>query len=275
MKRVILFLSIIIIVPIFVIYIIGGGIDERKNKFILNNGNPLAFAHKGIPNSCAENSFEAFNQARHQGFIAIETDLNSTKDHRLIIFHDDSCQRLLKIESAFSDLNYIDIENKFLYQNGRITNNHIVSFDQLLSTFKDSLIIYLDIKKSSKTIADSLINYYKKYDIYNTVLVADASIFFLSYLKYKDPKIKTILEGFDAGKEWVYYIIPKNFKPDYYSSFLTGISHDHIDFLKRNNLLQNRIVYGINYANINKALSYGTQNIVVDFDTTIKKILQF
>ncbi len=61
-------------------------------------------------------------------------------------------------------------------------------------------------------------------------------------------------------------IIPKKFKPDFYSGFLSKVNKKHMKFLKDNKLLSNRIVYGVNHENINQVFELGIQNIIVDYN---------
>lgn len=250
-------------------FIIGGGFGEKQTASLLNEGVPIAFAHRGLANYYVENSMDAFINSKKIGFKAIETDVNCTKDQQLVIFHGESCKNLLGVEANIDAISFDEIKDKELLYNGVKTKNKIISLDQFLRTFKDSLIIYLDIKKVNKSVADNLLGYVNKYDLFNTVLIADANIIFLSYLKFKEPKIKTVLEGFNAGKEWLYYIIPRNFKPDFYSSFLANVDEQHMQFLRKNNLLNNRIVYGVNHDNIAKVYELGIRNIIIDYDSLL------
>ena len=53
------------------------------------NSNFSAFAHRGGANDFVENTLEAFQQSINLGFKYIETDVQATKDNKLVIFHDD------------------------------------------------------------------------------------------------------------------------------------------------------------------------------------------
>ncbi|MBU1720243.1 MAG: glycerophosphodiester phosphodiesterase, partial [Bacteroidetes bacterium] len=208
----------LVVVAAAIFLMLGGGFGERADRFSVNKDAPIVFAHKGLANYYAESSMASIIASVNMGFTAIEVDVTVTKDHRLIVFHDDSGKRLLGIEDDITDLNFEDIQRKALTFNGMKTEERIIPLDEFLSTYGDSLIIYLDIKIARKSVADTLIAYLERYNLYNTTLIADADLMFLSYLKYQEPKAKTILEGFSSGKEWTYSLIPRNFKPDYYST---------------------------------------------------------
>lgn len=71
-----------------------------QNSFLTQT--PIA--HRGLHDANKpENSFAAFQAAIEQGY-AIETDVRISKDHRLIIFHDDSLFRMTGLNQAAENL---------------------------------------------------------------------------------------------------------------------------------------------------------------------------
>ena len=253
------------------ILIIGGGFGPN-NRTLLNDGNALLFAHRGVSEFNVENSTEAFDKAKAFGFNAIETDVNCTKDGELIIFHDDSGNRLLEIDRAIKEMKWAQIKDLQLQYEGRATNNQIVSLEQFLEQQNDSIIVYFDMKVFSKQIADRLLSILDKYNKRKNIIIADSNILYLAYLKMKNPQITVALEGFNKGKEWLYYIIPKKFKADYYSSFLHEVDEDHMLFLHNNDLLNRKIVYGISHENISEVYRLGIYNIIYDYDSATSNL---
>lgn len=254
---------------VILFFTIGGGFGERPVDFVLNEGKPLVFAHKGMENYYLENSLEGYEAAKELGFKSLETDVKRTKDKRLILFHDGICDRLLGIDVWIDDLNYEDIKDtKIIYQNKR-SEHTIPTLETFLIKNKDAKVIYLDIKRSTVSTADTLLYLFEKYDLYEQVLVADERVSFLSYLKFFDPKIKTILEEFNHGSEWKYYWIPKNFKPDFYGSDIQRVDDEYLDFLKSNQLVDRKIVYGVTHKNIEQVYQLGLKHIIIDYHNSL------
>ncbi len=272
MIRTIKYISIGIILIISLIIILGGGLGDRYDYELINQGKPIIFAHRGYVNLNVENSKESFSKSDSIGFNAIETDISCTKDGKLIIFHDKSAKRLLGIDTNINEMKWNDIKQRKLVYNGKQTKNKVLSLDEFLEQTNFSKILYLDIKETSKSIADSLLFILKKNRKKENIIIADENLLFLIYIKMKAPNIKVALEGFNKGKEWIYYIIPVNYKPDYYSSFLSEVNEKHIAFLKKHNLIKNKITYGVDANNINTVLSLGIQNIILDYDNSIGSI---
>ena len=59
----------------------------------LDNTSPIAFAHRGGTSAAPENTLRAFDHAVSIGYRYIETDVHSTRDGKLVAFHDNDLQR--------------------------------------------------------------------------------------------------------------------------------------------------------------------------------------
>lgn len=55
---------------------------------------PLRFAHRGLTQQAPENTLEAFEAAVSYGCEGIEIDVQLTKDHQAVIFHDYNLTRM-------------------------------------------------------------------------------------------------------------------------------------------------------------------------------------
>ena len=261
-------MSVICGVLVVCAYLLGFRFTQNE-LVIINNGDPIVFAHRGIKNYNAENSSESFSSAEGLKFKALEIDISLTKDNVPVLFHDDDGKRLLGVDANINDLDYDLIKDKFLHFEGDKTTNQIISLHQFINEYQKDNIIYVDVKEPSRVLADSILHYIASSGKYKSTLVADANILFLSYLKHKDPKILTILEGFNKGKEWIYFMIPHKFRPDYYASFLDQVDDGHIDFLKKNNMIDRKIVYGVSSDNLQTVIDFGIQNVIIDYDSSM------
>lgn len=243
---------------------------KSKPKAIKNT----IFAHRGLPH-LAENSQEGFSESKALGFTALETDVNFTKDNQLVLFHDKNLKKQLGIDKDINEVFWKDIEQLKIRHKGEVTSNNVIRLEDFLIENYGFNTVYLDFKVTSKSIADSLLSLMEKYEDHEHYLIADANILFLAYLKYRNPKTQTVLEGFNKGKEWTYYLIPERFKPNYWASFYSEIDENHISFLKNKNLLEIKIVYGIDKNNIQDAKLKGLKHLIVDYHPSIKSLFEY
>ena len=233
----------------------------------INHGNSLLFAHKGISVYHPENSTRSFDACKTLGLNAIEADVTQIGDGNLVIFHDNNCNRMLGIDTLVSDVDLGFFQDKLLKSKNPSDSLSVMTIDEFFQRYKYDFFIYLDIKTANYSMADSLIRKFETYNLYERCIIGDANLLFLSYLKIKDERIVTALEGYGSGKENLYSIIPDRVLPDYFSSFLSQIDADFITFLNKKGILKRYIAYGVDKNNMVKAEELGVQNIIMDYDS--------
>jgi len=233
------YLGSILALLILLIYGTGGGIGTPHYDY--PDGDKMQFAHRGCCQNLPRNSMAAFDRAVAQN-LAIETDVRMTKDGKLVLFHDDTTSLKLNLNGSIAQYTYAHLRNNPFIQHGKATSHYLVTLDSLMYRHANTPL-YLDLKTPSKKVADSLVHQLTKLRNEN-YLIADANIVLLAYLKWKNPTIKTVWEGFDAGKEWTYHLIPKKYKPNYLASFRDQVTESHLAWLQDNDLLKAKIVYG-------------------------------
>lgn len=145
-----------------------------------------------------------------------------------------------------------------------------MTVSDLLHAKKESQLFYFDMKVSTTRDADQMAKLIRSNGCAGSVIVSSSNIRFAFYLKRNYPDIITCLEGFNAGKEWTYYLMPPKLRPDFYSGFVQRTNARHISWLKKHGLLSRRIVYGVDSTNLEAALKSGFQNIILDYDSSMQ-----
>lgn len=69
----------------------------------------INYAHRGASQYAPENTFASFYMGWQMGANGIETDVQSTKDGVLVLFHDDDLKRLTGREEKIRDMTYADL----------------------------------------------------------------------------------------------------------------------------------------------------------------------
>jgi glycerophosphoryl diester phosphodiesterase len=245
---------------------VGGGWSPRHDeRFAWDDRSVLLFAHRGVTERTPENSESAFDHAERLGFEGIELDIRKTKDKQLAIFHDRSALRMLGTNAAFGELTLAEIEKRGLLFHGRETTNHVPTLREIFEKYGHTFRFYLDMKNKGFADADLLARLIQDYGLEERTIVASVDPLFVAYMEHRYPRVNTALERFDAAQVWLYRLLPSRWKPDYLSGFARKASRSHVEWLKKNHLLSNRIVYEVNQSNYQQVLEAGIAKAIVDY----------
>jgi len=128
---------------------------------------PLALAHRGFSREGLENSMAAFRAAVELGFRHLETDVHTTADGVLLLFHDESLDRVTDGKGRISELPAATVAR------ARIGGAEpIPLFEELVTAFPE-IRLNLDVKdwNSVATLAAGI----EQYGLHDRVLVASFS----------------------------------------------------------------------------------------------------
>ncbi len=251
-----------------------GGFGRKPSTFTSAGKNEkiLFFAHRGISLYYPENSREGVEGARLHGFRAVELDIRRSADNQNVVFHDENCERLLGVDQEIDSLSVAELKKyPILLYSGKKSGAVVPTVDEFLTSEKENMVFYFDMKFSSFRDADEIVALIKKHACEKSVILTNWDVLFIFYVEARYPEIMTGLEGFDAGKEWTYNLMPKNLKPDFLSGFFSHTTEEHVNWLKKNNLLNSRIVYGVDSTNYESALKFGFKNIIIDYDSAMNR----
>lgn len=113
-----------------------------KNEKIFD----LIIAHRGLhTNEIPENTIGAINNAVLNN-VALEIDVQLTKDNVLVVFHDKNLLRLTNVNKNLKDVTYNEIKNLFI-KNSKET---IPRFEDVLKIIDGKVLLDIEIKYYSK-----------------------------------------------------------------------------------------------------------------------------
>lgn len=243
---------------------IGGGFAKKTNSSRLNAVTLAHFAHRASDAVLPENTAEGVARSLALGYDGVEIDIHATSDGVFVLLHDDSCQRMLGIDGTVDQYTFAELKDLPLRNHTVPTALRIARLDSVLSRYGDSLLFYLDIKVTRRDQADSIARLVERFAQKENVLIASSSIPFLTSLEFHHPELNTVLEGFDKGEEWTWWLFPKNFRPDFVSSFAFEVDEDHAAWLREHGLLANKIVYGVDSQEYARMSGLGITRFIVD-----------
>lgn len=152
---------IIILILLIILFVFPLGKTKRPEEFNIFKGKLIA--HRGVYNNIdiIENSIPAFIKAIENNY-AIETDLQLTKDNKVVVFHDDKLTRICGIDKYVDELTLDEIKKLSLLN----TNETIPTLKEFLSLVDGKVPLCLEIKSHGdniRTCVEStiLLNEYK------------------------------------------------------------------------------------------------------------------
>ena len=131
------------------------------------NGHPVAMAHRGFSVDGLENSMAAFRAAVDLGYRYLETDVHTTVDGVVLLFHDAVLDRVTDRVGRIAELTADEVAKALI--RGQET---VPTFDQLVAAFPDTRF-NLDVKdrNSVRSLAEAV----EKNAVHDRVLIASFS----------------------------------------------------------------------------------------------------
>ena len=149
--------------------------------------NFINYAHRGASEYCPENTLLSFYVGLYMGANGIETDVQLTKDGVLVLFHDETLERVTGEKGRICDYAFRELQN-FNVKNKGLTDK-ILAFEDFLCRFSHrDLTFAIELKGdgTAKPTADLL----RKYDMQCKTIVTSFKFNELENLKSYAPEFK-------------------------------------------------------------------------------------
>jgi len=102
---------------------------------------PLILAHRGVSSDVPENSLAAFALAAEKGADGIELDVQLSADGHLVVFHDQTMERMTGGTGKISDLSLTQI------QEFKLDNGHMIpTLDDVFELLGSSVLYNVELK---------------------------------------------------------------------------------------------------------------------------------
>lgn len=160
--------------------------------------NFINYAHRGASEYTPENTLLAFYTGIYMGANGIETDVQKTKDGVLVLFHDDTLERVTGEKGSIADYTYSELR-KFDVKKEKFSDK-IVSLEDFFGKFAFRNITFaIELKNSGyEKEVEELIS---KYKIIKKCVVTSFRLECLKKIKEINPEITTGYLSFDDDDE--------------------------------------------------------------------------
>lgn len=137
---------------------------------------PLVFGHRGCAAVALENTLDAFRRARSDGVEAIELDIQLGRDGEVLVFHDQTLQRLGSIDRSLREFSAGDLREIPLTDERRgVSARGVPLLSEVIETVGNAVYIDIEIKSYPNTdfsIVDALVELIKSHEIAPRILVS-------------------------------------------------------------------------------------------------------
>lgn len=176
----------------------------------------INFAHRGSSAICPENTMAAFAKGLEQGATGIETDVQMTKDGRLVLIHDESVARTTGAEGLVKDYTYDELAklDAGSWFGADFQGERIPLLEELLELTKNrGTIVNIELKNGSiqyPELEKRVIETVRQYNMSEQIVISSFNHYSLVECKHIDPEIRTgLLYGEGLYKPWEYAKLAK------------------------------------------------------------------
>ena len=177
-------LSFLIVIFVIYLWLIKPNSNVRKQQ--MKPFEEVYLTHRGFYDNIAipENSIPAFKKTV-RNHLGTELDVQLTIDHKLVVFHDDSLERVCGVDKKLIDCSYEELMGYRLLS----SEEKIPLFEEVLKVLdKDTpLIVEIKPNRCAYEACEETIRILKNYDIRYTMESFDPRV--VKYLKDKHPEI--------------------------------------------------------------------------------------
>jgi len=155
---------------------------------------PLTISHRGVDDgNGVQNTIQSLEATAKEKPDYIEMDVQETKDHQFVVFHDNTLKGLAGINKRPSQMTLDELTQTQIHENGKVT--HIASFDDYLATstrLHQKLLVELkSVPGNKKDFVKLFAKKYQKQLLKNKAMVHSLNYNYIEETKNLMPKITT------------------------------------------------------------------------------------
>ncbi|MBE6602564.1 MAG: MBL fold metallo-hydrolase [Ruminococcaceae bacterium] len=162
----------------------------RKLKEVIHTESRELFvnyAHRGASEYCPENTLMSFYTGLFMGANGIETDVRATKDGVLVLFHDDTLERVTGEAGGVCDYTWEELQAFTVKKNGLC--DKIVSLEDFLKHFSFRELTFA-IELKAEGVAAGVAELLRKYDMKGKTVVTSFRLDYLREFHAAAPEFK-------------------------------------------------------------------------------------
>lgn len=248
---------IFIIIALAIFYWRGSDMDHIYKEGV------VYFGHRGDKNRAPENTISSYRSAINSGLKAIELDVRSSKDGKVVCSHNIDLERETTGSGFIDELTYEEIS---LVKAGRTfkqaEHNQIPLLEEVLKDLSDEILINIEIKSDSifdLGTAKKVLNLIKSNKIKQQIIVSSFNPIVVRYIKCKSKSTPTAFI-YEYAKHFKGVFIAR---PDCLNPDAEFIDDSLINFCKKRKMRINAWTVNNSYAR-DWLIKKGIEGIITD-----------
>lgn len=152
-------------------------------------------AHRGASGHAPENTLAAFRMALAMGAKAIELDVHQSRDHRLVVIHDNDTRRTGRRPGRVKDLSFAQLQGIDCgsWFHGSFKGERIPFLEEVLDLCEGKAEVHVELKKGSALypgIEERVVDLIQKRKAWETTLVSSFDHQALVMVRWLDARIR-------------------------------------------------------------------------------------
>jgi len=245
--------------------------DESSLKKLIN------FAHRGASGYCPENTIAAFTKAIELGASGIETDVQLTKDGKIVIIHDESLARTTGLNQLIKDIHSDELLNLDAgsWYAPEFHGERIPTLQQLLELLKPTeLQLNIELKNSYvpyQGLEQLVIDMVREYEMTDRIIISSFNHYSLVICKQLAPEIRTgILYMEGLYRPWDY---AKQLQADALHAYKFAVTAEWAAEAAANGIVYHPFTVN-EVAEMEKLIDAGAAGIITDYPDRLAEVLQ-
>lgn len=156
---------------------------------------PLIVAHRGTPMIQPENTMASFHLALAQRADALETDLHFTRDDQIVLFHDQTLDRMTDGHGPLNQYTYSELKQRNTRApGGQLTSSRIPTLAQLIEETDAGVPLLLELKDprfAKPRDAQLLVELLERYDMVQRTAIVSFHPSYVAGVEAVRPEIPT------------------------------------------------------------------------------------
>ncbi|WP_225742981.1 glycerophosphodiester phosphodiesterase [Marinilactibacillus sp. Marseille-P9653] len=235
----------------------------------------LNFAHRGFSSQFPENTMLAFEKAVEAGADGIELDVQLTRDKEVVIFHDDTLERLTNGTGTLRNFTLAELQQLSIGSQKceEVLGQQIPTLREYLNWVSDTeLLTNIELKTASGDptgLEQKVLELIDLFNVKEKIIISSFHVENMSRVKQLDSEIQTGLLVIDCDEKTVQKAL--ELEMDYLHPLASKLDKTVIEHINKLNLKIN--TWTINeVSDLQKANAANLYGIITDYPDRLKEI---